>query len=81
MPSKRKHEKQAKPRRARGIPIQVYVSAVERTQLLQLTRRRDVSVSDLVRVWIRRAIAASAPKSAAAPRDPRQAEMFPEPQL
>jgi len=77
MPGKRKHEKQVKPRRARTVPIQVYVSEVERANLQALVSQRDVSVSELVRVWIRRALAASvATKRAAVPPDPRQVDLF-----
>lgn len=61
-------------KRARKIPIQVYVSEHEHAALKQLVQARDVSVSQLVRVWIRRAIA-QAPKTPPPP-DPRQSVLF-----
>lgn len=73
MSRKTRHEKQG---RARAIPIQVYVSEREHDSLQRLTQQRDVSVSDLVRAWIRRAIAASGPKTSAPRKDRRQVEMF-----
>lgn len=75
MPHKTKHEKKHKPRRARGIPIQVYVSEAEHSALRKLTHKRDLSVSALVRVWIRRAIAQSQP-ARVVPADPRQVALF-----
>jgi hypothetical protein len=69
-------EPKAKWTRKRKIPIQVYVSELEHAQLRKLITKRRSSVSALVRAWIRRAIAASAGANVAAPRDPRQAELF-----
>lgn len=66
-------------RRKRGLPIQVYVSPEERADLRATARKRGVTVSTLVRNWIRRAAAAewrgALRDSAAAQRnvdDPRQ---------
>jgi hypothetical protein len=64
-------------KRKRGLPIQVYVSPEERADLRATARKRGVTVSTLVRNWIRRAAAAEwrvAAAAAAAARDddPRQ---------
>lgn len=57
--------------RERKIPIQVYVSGPERVALRKLERARKMSASELVRLWIKRALAASHPKQPMA-ADPRQ---------
>jgi hypothetical protein len=62
-----------RPKRVRTIPIQVYVSSREHAALLKLAGQRGVSLSELVRGWVRRAAAASAgrePKPIV--EDPRQ---------
>lgn len=65
-----------KRRRKRARPIQVYVSATEYRELARIAERRKVTVSALVRQWIKRAAAAAngrdAPRRAAAADDPRQ---------
>src|SRR4249919_2273933 len=52
--------------RKRGVAIQVYVSSEEEAVLRALARRRGVSMSALIRNWIRRSAAASVA------REPRQ---------
>jgi hypothetical protein len=63
-----------KHKRKRGLPIQVYVSPEERADLRATARKRGVTVSTLVRNWIRRAAAAErgALRDSAAAVDPRQ---------
>lgn len=60
-------------KRKRGIPIQVYVSAAEHRELAALAAKRAITVSSLVRRWIRKATAAA---NARGPKpvyeDPRQ---------
>ena len=58
--------------RRRAHPIQVYLTAAELVTLNAILRKRGMRVSELVRVWIRRAAAAgeSAPRVVA--EDPRQ---------
>jgi hypothetical protein len=66
-------KKRPTPKRVRGVTIQVYVSREERAQLRIMKRKRGVSLSTLVRDWIRRSAAASIasePKPAVV--DPRQ---------
>lgn len=74
-----KRKPRPKRKRKRGMPIQVYVSPEERADLRATARKRGVTVSTLVRNWIRRAAAAewrgALRDSAAAQRnvdDPRQ---------
>jgi hypothetical protein len=75
--ARKSREKPSKPNRTRAVPIQVYVSDVERHNLQELVRQRNVSVSELVRVWIRGALAASAAKrDDVTAVDPRQVELF-----
>lgn len=65
-----------KPRRARAVPIQVYVSDAEHAALRRIAKRRDASVAELVRGWIRRAAAAAqAREPRPAPEDPRQLKL------
>jgi predicted RNA-binding Zn-ribbon protein involved in translation (DUF1610 family) len=66
----------AKPKRKRGVPVQVYLSAAECADIQKLARKRGVSVSTLVRSWVRRATAATrGPKAVAAQLDPRQLQL------
>jgi transposase-like protein len=68
-PAKRK----TTPKRKRGVAIQVYVSREERADIRMIARRRGVTLSTLVRDWIRRSAAAAVarePKPVAV--DPRQ---------
>lgn len=61
------------PKRKRGVPLQVYVSPDERADIRAIATKRGVSLSMLVRDWIRRSAAAAVardPKPAAI--DPRQ---------
>ena len=60
-----------KPRRARAVPIQVYVSSAEHQALRRIAKRRDATVAELVRGWIRRATAA------AQTREPRPGALGP----
>lgn len=62
-------------RRTRTIPIQFYVSEVEHAGLETIARQRELSVSELVRRWIRRAAVRAAVGRGARktpPEDPRQ---------
>ena len=60
-------------RRKRGLPIQVYVSPEERADLRAIARTRGVTVSKLVRDWIRRSAAAAlGAVRKGCPEDPRQ---------
>jgi hypothetical protein len=62
-------------RRKRGLPIQVYVSPDERADLRAIARTRGVTVSTLVRDWIRRSAAAAhgaLRERERCPADPRQ---------
>lgn len=72
--TKRKVLKTPKWKRRRAHPIQIYLTGAELRMLHEIMRRRRLSVvSELVRVWIRRAGAAPATRAARAPReDPRQ---------
>lgn len=73
MPSKLKNGE----KRSRGVPVQVYVSDAEALALERLCERRGITVSGLVRVWIRRATSAhgAKPGSGARARDPRQLDL------
>lgn len=53
-------ERKQKPKwiRKREVPIQVYVSPDERADIRAIARKRGVSLSTLVRNWIRRSAAA-----------------------
>jgi hypothetical protein len=66
--TKRKPKAKPKPNRSRGVAIQVYVSREERGDIRQIARKRGVTLSTLVRDWIRRSAAAVA---AAAEREPK----------
>ena len=61
--------------RVRGIPVQIMFSEREHAGLMKLARARDRNVSELVRAWLRRAIASASPKRAAVRRDPRQLDL------
>ena len=59
--------------RQRKVPVQVYMSEHERAELRMLETERGVTASDLVRTWIKRAIAASRANDVRVLRhDPRQ---------
>lgn len=61
-------------KRRRAHPIQIYLAGAELVTLQAIMRKRGLRVSELVRVWIRRAAAAgeNEPRSAVAHEDPRQ---------
>lgn len=72
---KRTKRKAPKWNRRRTHPIQVYLTGSELVTLQGILRKRGLRVSELVRVWIRRAAAAgeNAPRIASvAHEDPRQ---------
>lgn len=63
-------------KRKRGVPVQVMLTARERSDLARIARKRGKTIAELVRGWARRAAAA---ERARAPRpmyvDPRQLDM------
>jgi hypothetical protein len=73
--------KPTKRTRKRGVPIQVYVSNAECAAMRSIARKRGVSLSTLVRGWIRRSAAAAGDTPASRARavvtvDPRQLDAF-----
>lgn len=66
------------PKRTRGVAIQIYVSPDERADIRAIARKRDVTISTLVRDWIRRSTAAAlAREREGCADDPRQLALQP----
>lgn len=61
-----------RPKRARGVPVQVYLSGHEQTLLVTLAAMKRVSVAELIRGWI----VASAAARGIVSDDPRQLPPF-----
>jgi hypothetical protein len=64
-------------KRARGVPVQIYLSKSEQTDLKAIARKRELTIADVVRQWIRKARPKRKRAAGARPApDPRQSELF-----